>query len=54
MGVGGQRLAPATLPSVKGPSTHCKGDWVGPRATLILSSGRVLHDIVPAMVRLQT
>jgi len=31
MGVGGQRHAPAALPSGKRPGTHCIGDWVGPR-----------------------
>ena len=34
MGVGGQCHAPATLPPGKGPSTHCIGGWVGPRAIL--------------------
>jgi len=31
MRVGGQRHAPAALPSVKRPGTHCIGGWVGPR-----------------------
>jgi hypothetical protein len=34
MGVGGQRHAPAALPPGKRASTHCIGDWVGPRASL--------------------
>ena len=32
MEVGGQRHAPAAVPPGKGPSTHCIGGWVGPRA----------------------
>jgi hypothetical protein len=28
-GVGGQRHAPAALPPVKRPDTHCIGAWVG-------------------------
>jgi hypothetical protein len=31
-GVGGQRHAPAALPTGKRPGTHCTEDWVGPRA----------------------
>jgi hypothetical protein len=34
MGVGGQRQAPAALPPVKRPDTHCIRGWVGPRARL--------------------
>ena len=34
MRVGGQRLAPATLPPRERPSAHCIGGWVGPRAGL--------------------
>ena len=34
MGVGGQRHAPAALPSAKRPGTHCIGGWVGARAGL--------------------
>jgi hypothetical protein len=34
MVVGGQRHAPAALPSGKRPSTHCIGGWLGPRAAL--------------------
>jgi hypothetical protein len=34
-GVGSQRHAPAALPPGKGPSTHCTGGWVGPRAGLV-------------------
>jgi hypothetical protein len=34
MGVGGQPHAPAALLPEKRPSTHCTGDWVGPRASL--------------------
>ena len=33
-GVGGQRHAPAALPTGKRPSTHCIGGWEGPRAGL--------------------
>ena len=33
-GVGGQRHAPAALPRVKTPGTHCTGGWVRPRAGL--------------------
>ena len=54
MGVGGQHHTPATLPSGKRPSTLCEEGWVGPRVALILSSGRVHHDKVSAMVRLET
>jgi len=31
MGLGDQRHAPAALPSVNRPGTHCTGDWMGPR-----------------------
>ena len=34
MGEGGQRHAPAALPSGNRPGTHCVGGWVGPRAGL--------------------
>jgi hypothetical protein len=35
MGVNGQRHAPAALyPQGNGPSTHCTGGWVGPKAGL--------------------
>ena len=34
MEVGGQRHAPAALPPVKRPGTHCIGGGVGPRAGL--------------------
>ena len=34
MWVGGQRHAPAALPSAKRPGTHFKGGWMGPRAGL--------------------
>ena len=34
MGAGGQRHAPADLPSGKRPGTQCTGDWVGHRAGL--------------------
>jgi hypothetical protein len=34
MEVGGQRHAPAALPTGKRPGTHCTGGWVGPRAGL--------------------
>jgi hypothetical protein len=33
MGVGGQRHALAALPPER-DATHCKGGWVGPRASL--------------------
>jgi hypothetical protein len=33
-GKGGQRHAPAALHPGKRPGTHCRGDWVGPRAGL--------------------
>jgi len=32
--VGGQRHAPAALPTGKRPGIHCIGGWVGPRAGL--------------------
>jgi len=34
-GVGGKCHAPAALPPVKRPGTHCIGGWVGPRACLM-------------------
>jgi hypothetical protein len=34
MGVGGQGHAPAALPSVKTPGTHCTEGWVGLRVSL--------------------
>jgi hypothetical protein len=35
MGFGGQRHAPAALPSPgKRPGNYCTGGWVGPRAGL--------------------
>lgn len=34
MMVGGQRHAPAALPPGKSPITHCRGEWLGPRAGL--------------------
>ena len=34
MGVGGQRHAPAALPTGKRPGTQCIGGWVGLRAGL--------------------
>jgi len=43
MRVGGQRHAPAVLPSRKRPGTHCTGGWVGPSAGL----GRVWKNSPP-------
>jgi hypothetical protein len=34
MGVDGQLHAPAALPSVKTPGSHCTKSWMGPRAGL--------------------
>jgi len=34
MGMGGQRHAPAALPTEKRPGTHFIGGWVEPRAGL--------------------
>jgi hypothetical protein len=34
MGVGGKRQVPVPLSPEISPSTHCRGDWVGPRAGL--------------------
>ena len=34
MGVGGQRHAPAALPTGKRSGAHCIGGWVGSRAGL--------------------
>jgi hypothetical protein len=34
MCVGGQRHAPATLPTGKRPGTYSVGGWVGPRSSL--------------------
>jgi len=31
MTVGGKHHAPAALPPVERPGTHCVGKWVGPR-----------------------
>ena len=32
--MGGERHAPAVLPSKKGPGLHCAEGWVGPRVGL--------------------
>jgi hypothetical protein len=46
--VGGQPHAPATLPTGKRPGTHCTGDWVGPRAGLVVcGKSRPHRDSIP-------
>jgi hypothetical protein len=48
MGVCGQLHAPAALPPGKRPSTHCIGDWVGPRAGLDgCEKPHTLRDSIP-------
>jgi len=48
MGVGGQRHAPATLPSRKGTVTHHTEGWVSPRASLDgCGKSRSLWDYPP-------
>jgi hypothetical protein len=42
MRVGGQLHAPAALPPVKRPTTHCIGGWWTPRPT-----GRVMNILPP-------
>jgi hypothetical protein len=45
---GGQRHAPAALPSGKRPGTHRTGGWVGPRAGLdVWGKSRSHRDSIP-------
>jgi hypothetical protein len=50
MGVGSQRHAPAALPPVKRPGTHCIGGWVDPRAGLDgCRKSRPHRDSIPGL-----